>query len=625
MSSDVSAVTKHWPTANEGFITTAAAPGVTSGGTTVPLTSVTGLTNASTFVGIIEPGLTNEQVFTGTVDTAGTQITGVVWTRGVNVAHSTGVTIVDYVTGTATNMITKGIKVEHNDDGTHGAVNADSLHVAGTSHLVGNVTIDGNLTVGTVGGGGWDPISGTVTAVTNNGQRSYDLAVSADNTASISPGMKLRTTRTVAAPIRCTSLNGTNQYYSKSSPSGLTFTDDFCAGAWIKMSSYNAADMIVISRYNGTSGWRLYIGSDGSIIFAGYNASVNNISYVQSYNAVPLNRWVHIAAQLDMSAFTATPTTSYIMMDGQNIPVQALRGGTAPTALVQAGSLEVGSSNGGTTPFPGKIAQAFISSAKITQANMKLISSQGLTAALVSTHSIASAFSFDNSLTDLNTTSANNLTANNSAVATNADSPFGNQAGGTISSTLDYAVVTKITASTITAQVPEGCTVPTSGGLDATNVSSVDKPYGFPAQKGKWTILSCFVPVALGVVSLTYYSGITVGAGTTVLNFPIGEWDASYDGSLYGDSGSAVVSERIATLSTSASVATDYGWLSHDSVGTTSSNSYFRPQMTKSGHISATAAIPYYVLGQSAGTTGNHAWSTTSGYGLTIKAENAYI
>lgn len=129
--SDVSAVTHLLPTVNEGFVSTLDST-ISSGATEVPLTDATNLTNGTTFVGIIEPGETKQQVFTGLVDTGGVQITNVKWTRGTDVSHSGGVTIVDYVTGTALNMITKHLATEHNDDGTHSNVTADSLVVFGT-------------------------------------------------------------------------------------------------------------------------------------------------------------------------------------------------------------------------------------------------------------------------------------------------------------------------------------------------------------------------------------------------------------------------------------------------------------------------------------------------------------
>jgi len=321
------------------------------------------------------------------------------------------------------------------------------------------------------------PSTNPVTSVSANGNRSYDVTFTSTVAAIFSPGMRVRTTRTVAAPTQCTSLNGTNQYYSKTSPAGMTFTDDFVVSAWVKLSSYQQGT--IVSRYNGTSGWVLRVEATGQISFLGYNAGASNASYVQSYQSIPLNKWVHVAAQLDMSTFTATTTTSYIMLDGVDIPAQVARGGTNPTALVQAGNLEIGGQNGGLIPFAGKIAQVAIYNAKVTQANIRATISQGLTG---SETSLISAYSFNNSITDLNTTNANNLTAQNSAVATNADSPFGCQADGTISSTLDYAIITKVASAVATVQVPEGCTIPTTGGVTSVSYSTQKVPYGFPPQ-----------------------------------------------------------------------------------------------------------------------------------------------
>lgn len=127
----LTSVTKHFPKPKEGFITTLGSS-ILAGAATVPLNSTTGLTNGDVFVGLIEPGETNQQCFTGTVDTGGNQITGVVWTTGSNVAHTAGVTIVDYVTSTTVGMISKGLLVEHNQDGTHSDITATSVTATGT-------------------------------------------------------------------------------------------------------------------------------------------------------------------------------------------------------------------------------------------------------------------------------------------------------------------------------------------------------------------------------------------------------------------------------------------------------------------------------------------------------------
>lgn len=376
---------------------------------------------------------------------------------------------------------------------------------------------------------GWLDLGYTPSTVTALGNRSYSMVYDNVNlTTSLSNGMRLKTTRLVTAPTQCTDLEASSsQYYNKTSPAGMTFTDDFVCSAWVKLESYTAVNQVVISRYNGTSGWTLYIeASTGQVTLAGYNASSANSSLVQSYQAIPLGRWVHIAAQLDMSAFTATTTTSYVMIDGVNVPAAVSRSGTNPTALVQAGDLCVGNRSGGTAYFDGKIAQAAVYSAKVTQANVLATISQTLSG---SETSLISAYSFNNTINDLNVSNANNLTAQGSAVATNADSPFGIQADGTTAGTTDYAIITKTafsTNTTLTVQVPEGNTIPTSGGVSAVAYSTQKVPYGLPIQQGRWAVLTKIRVQTSTTNSATYVAYNSNGDALTV---PIGEWNFGTD------------------------------------------------------------------------------------------------
>lgn len=520
MATSVTSVTSHFPSPQNGFTTTLAST-ISSGAATVPLNSVAGYTNGQIGVFVVDPSdQTKKQTFTGTVDTAGVQVTGVVWTAGTNQTHTGGATVVDYATATHIAMMSKGIRVQHNQDGTHAAVTATSVVTSG------NITAANFIQTGGASANGWTvglTVPNTVTAL---GNRSYSLVVNGtDLTSQVSAGMRLKTTRTVAAPTQSTSLNGTTQFYSKTSPAGMTFTDDFVVSAWVKLSAYSASQQVIASRYNGTSGWKLYIDTTGQLGLAGYNAGAANFSVVNSYQSIPLNKWVHISSQLDMSSYpTVSPTTSYVMIDGVDVPASVSRAGTNPTALIQAGNLEVGSWNGGLLPFTGKIAQVAIYSAKVTEANVLATISQGLAGTETS---LISAYSFNNSINDLNA-NANNLTANGSAVATNADSPFGGQADSTISSTLDYAIITKTafsTNTTLTVQVPEGCTIPTSGGVSAVSYSTQKVPYLFPAQREKWTItmLNRTQVTQGSPVSGTWYN-----LGSQQLNIPIGEWSTSY-------------------------------------------------------------------------------------------------
>lgn len=118
MATNVSSVTSHFPDAENGFTTTTSGS-VSSGATTVGLNSTAGYTNGEPVVFVIDPANSKKQTFTGIIDTSGNQVTGVVWTAGTNVAHDAGATVVDYATATHIAMMSKGIKVEHAQDGTH--------------------------------------------------------------------------------------------------------------------------------------------------------------------------------------------------------------------------------------------------------------------------------------------------------------------------------------------------------------------------------------------------------------------------------------------------------------------------------------------------------------------------
>ncbi len=424
--------------------------------------------------------------------------------------------------------------------------------------------------------------------ITNNGNRSYDLVFnSTDLTDTLSEGMRLRTTRTVSAPTQCADLEASSsQYFSKSSPTGMTFTDDFVVSAWVKLESY--ARGVIASRWNGTSGWVVEILADGRVQTVGYNASASNYSLSQSYQSVPLNKWVHIASQLDMSAFTATTTTSYVMIDGVNVPAAVVRAGTNPTALVQAGNLEIGSNNGGLLPFDGKLAQVAVFGAKVTQATMQGYYSQGLSG---SETNLVCAYSLANDITDLSANN-NDLTANGGALATNVDSPFGNYLGGT----LDYAIITKkafSTNTTLTVQVPEGCTIPTSGGVSAVAYSTQKAPYGMPVSRGRWRVQA---------IQMTQQNSGSVATGTVTnvgsyqLNTPVGDGIIGYEIPCQQNpaSGNNVVFS--VNLSTSSSAFTNVELTGFVNNACTAVMLAFGYTVGRTTDISNTAATPYYFL-----------------------------
>lgn len=325
-------------------------------------------------------------------------------------------------------------------------------------------------------------VPNTITAL---GNRLYQLVFNGvDYTSILSVGMRMRSTRTIAAATQTASLNGTTQNFSRASASltAMTFTSSFSISSWIKLAAYPSGGGNIISRYNGVSGWQLYVEPSGQITSVGRNGGAGNYRGFTSLSSIPINKWVHIAGQVDMVTNTATPTTNYCMIDGLDVNVNAVTAGTNPTALIQAGNLEVGSANGGAAPLAAKLSQTAIYSTKVVQATMLATIHQGLLGTepnLISGYTLSGASGFN----DLNTTSANNLTANGSVTTTTADSPFGGQTSGLISSTLDYSTVVDTTFSTnttVTVRATEGNTIPVSGGLSALAYSSSAFPYGFP-------------------------------------------------------------------------------------------------------------------------------------------------
>lgn len=480
----------------------------------------------------------------------------------------------------------------------NGGIDSDNLaaNSVGTSELV-----DGSVTEAKLSASyflGWNT-SGLIapTTVTPNGNRSYTLVFNGqDYTQELSEGMRLKFTRTVTAPTQSTSLNGSTQYWSKSSPNKMTFTDDFACSAWVYLTSYAAGT--ICSRFNGTSGWAFVVDPNGRLQILGYNAGGVNFSEVKSFQSMPLNRWVHVAAQLDMSAFTASATTSYTMMDGVDVPGVVARGGTNPTALVQAGDFQVGALNA-TNFFPGKIAQVAVYNTKVAQATIVATMHQALTG---SETSLASGYSFNGAATDLNTTTPNDLSAVATASYT-ADAPFanGNRTYDTAGTT-EYAIVmakpTFSTNTTVTVQVPEGCTIPTSGGVSTVGYSSQRAPYGFPADRNRWIVESLTrVSTTQGApVSTTWYNI----AGTRLF-IPIGAWFVNNKGGLYSDRGGAGPLGASISLSTSTTTETnrDFGLSGYQG-----NDTGFIMPYDISGPLQLASATTYYKISRTTQTSG---------------------
>lgn len=429
----------------------------------------------------------------------------------------------------------------------------------------------------------WYSLALSPNTVTALGNRSYSLVFNSTNlTSYISNGMRLKLPRTVTAPTQCTSLNGTTQYYNKTSPAGMTFTDDFVVSAWVKLSAYPTTNPSVIaSRYNGTSGFVLRVETTGQVMLIGLNGGASNYSFIESYQSIPLNKWVHISAQLDMSAFTATTTTSYVMLDGKDVPSFVGRAGTNPTALVQAGDLNIGTANSGTgySFFNGKIAQVAIYSAKVTQATILASMNQTLTG---SETSLVSAYTFNNSINDLSA-NANNLTANGGALATTVDSPM---------NATEYGIVMAnsfSTNTTLTVQVPEGYSLPTSGGIGTVSYSTQKTPYGFISDESKWTLttISRGSNINNGAsTGDTYYN-----VGSMSLSVPVGVFKLTANINVQATMGAATSHGAAAAIGSSAGNSKDVA----QATGAYSASADVRASCYMNAFVRPTTATSYYI------------------------------
>lgn len=505
---DLTGVTKYFPVASETYVNNLSSS-ISSGAATVPVNSATEYDDGDTVVLIVDPGTTDEAVFTGTKASAPERFVNCVWTEGnTGVGHSGGAVVTDYVSATHQSMVTKGIKVHANDDGT-----------------LKTTAVQAALNISVAVPSDYTSLAQTATTVLYNGNRSYDLTFPLVNyTDRLSPGMRLRTVRSAAAPNQSASLNGTSQYFSKTSPAGTWSTSTFSMIAHIKTSAYGGTQAIVAradAAANNGFEWRIL--PSGQVEIKVWNAGNANFRAVTSYQSVPLNKWTHLGMSWSSG-------TVILYIDGVVVPSAATTGGTAPTTTVATGTLTIGSfSSGSTDFFSGKISQVGIFSAAITEATIRGYISQGLAGTETS---LISAYSLSNSLVDLKAATANNLTANGGATTTNADSPFGGQADGTISTTVDYGIIQKVsfsTNTTVTVQVPEGCAIPTSGGVASISYSQFKAPYGFPGQKDKWTISYLDkLGHAGGTVIGTIYNPDGIH-----LNVPVGPWQIYYSMVMY--------------------------------------------------------------------------------------------
>jgi hypothetical protein len=367
--------------------------------------------------------------------------------------------------------------------------------------------------------------------------------------------------------------------------------------AFVKLTSY--AQGGVVTRRDGTQGFEFRVNASGQVQLVGYNAALANYKLLSSYQSIPLNKWVHIAAQQDMSSATNSPTVNYIMIDGKDVPAVVTSGGTAPTTLVQAGNLTVGATNGAEF-FPGQIAQAALYSAKVTQATILASMNQTLTG---SETSIISAWKLDQAsgLNDLSA-NANNLTAQGSPSYSTTQTPFTNSVTGTsvTAGTTNYGIImaqTFSTNTTYTIQIPEGETLPTTGGIGTVSYSTQKTPYGFPGQRGKWDLFTRLnIDTAKGTATGGTWYNNSGTSDALKLNVPVGTWSLGYSCTFGGyDAGVTSVGDMKITLSTANNTESDTMFTSFASIEAPSGTIGMRASVYRKNSVTLSAAADYYL------------------------------
>lgn len=418
---------------------------------------------------------------------------------------------------------------------------------------------------------GWVALTGSLTTATgyNKGNKEYDITSSTDLSSVLSKGMRLKVTRATTPPTQCADLElSSSQYGSKTSPTGISFTDDPTAEAWIKLESYGTV-MSILSRYNGTSGWQFRLSTTGQLEIYGYNAGGTNFRGYQSYQSVPLDVWVHVAATLDMSGSTGT-----LYINGVSVPGTVSQGGTNPTALIQAGNLELGASNTGTTLFDGKLSDVRLWSATRTATQIRDNMNQQLVG---NETNLVGYWKLDGNLND-STSNANNFTGSGGAVATNSDNPM---------NATEYAIVTNVTSTTVTVFTGTDYNIPNLT-LSTPYYSTHKTPYGFPSSATKWLVETLN---RNNVSQGSAGEGTWYNLGSEQLSIPTGQWLAGYEVTLQHSATSGDRGVK-STLSTGSSSESSREFTVY---GEQNATSIFAVPAAKNGALNLTAQTIYYL------------------------------
>lgn len=325
---------------------------------------------------------------------------------------------------------------------------------------------------------GWTSLGYALTYGANNGNKEFTVTTPNDLTGLLSPGMRLKISRSTTPPTQSMAfVAASSQYATKASPAGITFTGPFTCEAWAYLTSYTGNSRAeILSRLDPagtTGGWEFFLDASGRVqIQYGTASSFTNIL---SYQSVPLNRWTHLAGVVT----SVSSKTGAIYINGTSVPTTNTA--TAATTLTQAAiDLRIGASpvTPANTYFNGYLSEVRLWSVAQSAGSIQ----SNMTINLVGNETNLIGLWQGNGNFNDATSNANNLTATNGAIATQAANPY---------NATEYAIITKVSYSnpttTVTLFTGDNGTIPNQT-LNTPYYATVKEPFGFPADENLWRI-----------------------------------------------------------------------------------------------------------------------------------------
>ncbi|HLG74778.1 MAG TPA: LamG-like jellyroll fold domain-containing protein, partial [Ktedonobacteraceae bacterium] len=228
-----------------------------------------------------------------------------------------------------------------------------------------------------------------------------------------------------------------------------------------------------------------------------------------------------------------------IYIDGVSVPTS--NNSPASSTLTQAGNLALGAQPV-TSPnnfFDGYMSEVRLWSVARTQASIQANMGINLTG---SETNLVGLWQGAGSFNDL-TSNANNLTATNGAIATQAANPY---------HSTEYGIITNVTSSQVTVFTGTDYVIPNQT-LSSPAYSTSKLPYGFPGGREKWRVKALYRNI---FTQSSPSLGTWYNLGSMQLAMPTGEWVAWYEGSLYV-ANSTNAPSGFATLSTANNSESD--------------------------------------------------------------------